>query len=100
MIGVAAALETFRKVLVVDPDAPTRREVRAASEQDGYQVLEADSGAEALRQVEHSHPNLILLEVTLPAGSAFAVCRDLSKMNPPAPAIIMSPPSHHINLWV
>src|SRR5260370_31629543 len=98
MIGVAAALETFRKVLVVDPDAPTRREVRAASEQDGYQVLEADSGAEALRQVEHSHPNLILLEVTLPDGSGFDVCRELRKMDPAVPVIMMSSRSDEIHL--
>src|SRR5258708_656014 len=98
MIGVAAALETFRKVLVVDPDAPTRREVRAASEQDGYQVLEADSGAEALRQVEHSHPNLILLEVTLPDGSGFDVCRELRKMDPAGPVIMMSSRSDVIDV--
>src|SRR5258708_15721626 len=100
MIGVAAALETFRKVLVVDPDAPTRREVRAASEQDGYQVLEADSGAEALRQVEHSHPNLILLEVTLPDGSGFDVCRELRKMDPAVPVIMMSSRSDEIDVVV
>ena len=37
-----SATESSRKVLVVDPDTTTRREVRAACEQDGYQVLEAD----------------------------------------------------------
>jgi len=44
-------VESARKVLIVDPDGPTRREVRAACEQDGYQVLEAEGATEALRQV-------------------------------------------------
>jgi DNA-binding response OmpR family regulator len=97
---VAAVLESFRRVLVVDPDGTTRREVRAACEQDGYQVLEADSGTEALRQVEHSHPNLILLEVTLPDGSGFDVCRELRKMDPAVPVIMMSSRSDEIDVVV
>jgi len=97
---VAAAVESFRKVLVVDPDGTTRREVRAACEQDGYQVLEADGGAEALRQVEHSHPNVILLEVTLPDGSGFDVCRELRKMDPGVPVIMMSSRSDEIDVVV
>jgi DNA-binding response OmpR family regulator len=97
---VATVVETFRKVLVVDPDASTRREVRAACELDGYQVLEADAGAEALRQVEHSHPNLILLEVTLPDGSGFDVCRELRKMDPAVPVIMMSSRSDEIDVVV
>src|SRR5713226_4113238 len=52
-----------RKVLIVDGDSATRRDVRSACAQDGYQVLEADSGAEALRQIESVRPNLVLLEV-------------------------------------
>ena len=97
---MAAALESFRKVLVVDPDGTTRREVRAACEQDGYMVLEADGGAEGLRQVEHSHPNLILLEVTLPDGSGFDVCRELRKMDPAVPVIMMSSRSDEIDVVV
>src|SRR5689334_12619741 len=41
--------ESARQILVVDGDAPTRREVKSACEQDGYHVLEAESGSEALR---------------------------------------------------
>jgi DNA-binding response OmpR family regulator len=97
---VAAVVETFRKVLVVEPEASTRREIRAACEQDGYQVLEADAGAEALRQVETSHPNLILLEVTLPDGSGFDVCRELRKMDAVVPVIMMSARSDEIDVVV
>jgi DNA-binding response OmpR family regulator len=97
---VAAVVETFRKVLIVEPEASTRREIRAACEQDGYQVLEADAGAEALRQVETSHPNLILLEVTLPDGSGFDVCRELRKMDPAVPVIMMSARSDEIDVVV
>jgi DNA-binding response OmpR family regulator len=88
-VAVSTA-ESVRKVLVVDPDAATRREIRSACEQDGYQVLEADGGAEALRHVEHSRPNAVLLEVTLPDAAGFDVCRDLRRLDAAVPVIMMS----------
>lgn len=94
------AVESSRKVLIVDPDPSSRSEIRGACEQDGFQVLEADVGAEAMRQVEHSHPNLILLEVTLPDGSGFDVCRELRKMDPTVPVIMMSTRSDEIDVVV
>ena len=97
---MAVAVDSSRKVLIVDPDVATRREVRAACEQDGYQVLEADGGAEALRQVESSHPNLILLEVTLPDGAGFDVCREVRRMDPAVPMIMMSSRSEEIDVVV
>lgn len=79
-----------RKVLIVDGDAATRRDVRAACAQDGYQVIEADTGAEALRQVEAMRPNLVLLEVALPDASGYDVCRELRKKDTAVPVIMMS----------
>jgi DNA-binding response OmpR family regulator len=97
---MAAVVDTTRKVLIVDPDVASRREVRAACEQDGYQVLEADGGGEAIRQVESSHPNVILLEVTLPDGAGFDVCREVRKMDPSVPVIMMSSRSDEIDVVV
>ena len=97
---MSVAVESSRKVLIVDPDAATRREVRLACEQDGFQVLEAEGGAEALRQVEQSHPSLILLEVTLPDGAGFDVCRELRKMDPTVPVIMLSSRSEEIDVVV
>jgi DNA-binding response OmpR family regulator len=97
---VAVAIESARKVLVVDPDAQTRREIKGACEQDGYQVVEADAGSEALRQVEHSRPNIVLLEITLPDGAGFDICRELRKMDPLVPVIMMSSRSDEIDVVV
>jgi DNA-binding response OmpR family regulator len=77
-------------VLIVDAEAATRRDVRAACAQDGYQVMEADTGAEGLRQVEAMRPNLVLLEVVLPDASGYDVCRELRKKDTAVPVIMMS----------
>jgi DNA-binding response OmpR family regulator len=89
-----------RKVLVVDGDSATRRDVRAAVAQDGYQVVEADTGAEGLRQVEALRPSLVLLEVTLPDASGFDVCRELRKKDAAVPVIMMSSRSDEIDAVV
>ena len=89
-----------RKVLIVDGDAATRREVRAACTQEGYQVLEADNGAEGLKQVDAARPSLVLLEVALPDASGFDVCRELRKKDSAVPVIMMSSRSDEIDAVV
>jgi two-component system alkaline phosphatase synthesis response regulator PhoP len=89
-----------RKVLIVDGDAATRREVRAACTQDGYQVIEADNGAEGLKQVDAARPSLVLLEVALPDASGFDVCRELRKKDSAVPVIMMSSRSDEIDAVV
>ena len=97
---MGAAVDSARKVLVAEPDSMTRREVRHACEQDGYQVIEADSGGEALRQVEAARPNIVLLEVTLPDAAGFDVCRELRKIDASVPVIMMSSRSDEIDVVV
>ncbi len=87
---MAQVSDGARKVLLVDPDAASRREVRSACAQDGYQVVEADTGAEGLRQLESARPSLVLLEVALPDASGFDVCRELRKKDAATPVIMMS----------
>jgi DNA-binding response OmpR family regulator len=97
---MAAAVDTARKVLVVEPDGTTRREIKSACEQDGYQVLEVDTGSDALKQVEQSRPNVVLLEVTLPDGAGFDICRELRKIDTAVPVIMMSSRSDEIDVVV
>ncbi len=89
-----------RKLLVVDGDSATREDVRSAVAQDGYQVVEAETGAEGLRQVDALHPSLVLLEVTLPDASGFDICRELRKKDTAVPVIMMSSRSDEIDAVV
>jgi DNA-binding response OmpR family regulator len=97
---MASAPESSRKVLVAEPDSATRRDIRLACEQDGYQVVEADSGAEALRQVEQVRPSIVLLEVTLPDAAGFDICRELRKIDTGVPVIMMSARADEIDVVV
>ena len=89
-----------RKVLVVDPEPAVRREVRQACEQDGFEVAEAESGADALREFEEGKPSIIVLEVTLPDLSGFDVCREIRKTDTSTPILMVSSRSDEIDVVV
>jgi DNA-binding response OmpR family regulator len=97
---VVSVAESPRKVLVVDADESTRQEIRVACAQDGYQVVEAESGADALRELGTAHPSLVLLEVALPDASGFDVCRELRRTDAVVPVIMMSARSDEIDVVV
>ena len=65
------------KILVVD-DSPTELSLtRNALMGNGFQVLTAADGEEALLLAASEHPDLILLDVILPKKNGFQVCRQL-----------------------
>ncbi len=45
----------------------------------GYNVETANSGAEALRKVDSISPDLIILDVMMPAMDGYAVCRRIKE---------------------
>ena len=66
-----------KKVLVVDDDKKTVELVKLYLERDGYQVLTAYDGIEALRLARQRCPNLIVLDLMLPDIDGLEVCRIL-----------------------
>jgi CheY-like chemotaxis protein len=65
------------RVLVVDDDAWLRPLLAELLSEEGYEVLEADSGSEALRRVREQHPDLVVLDVQLGWSSGLAVLDEL-----------------------
>jgi two-component system alkaline phosphatase synthesis response regulator PhoP len=66
-----------KKVLVVDDDVKTVELVKLYLNRDGYQVLTAYNGIEALRLTRESSPDLIVLDLMLPDIDGLEVCRIL-----------------------
>ncbi len=64
-------------VMVVDDDFSARLQVRFTLENEGYEVVEAASGQEALDIFRENPPDLILLDVIMPEMDGFATCRAL-----------------------
>lgn len=64
-------------ILVVDDHIPNIDVLRSFLEREGYRVLPASSGPEALARVQQDKPDLILLDVLMPDMDGFTVCRML-----------------------
>lgn len=65
------------KVLVADDEPSIRDLVRIMLEGEGYEVVVASNGVEALRKAEAWMPDLILLDVMMPAKDEWEVARIL-----------------------
>lgn len=69
------------KILVVE-DEPSQREVLAYNlKAEGFLVISADNGEDALLLVEEEEPDLILLDWMMPNLSGIEVCRRLKSCN-------------------
>ena len=66
---------TGKKVLIVDDDVKTVDLVKLYLHRDGYRVLTAYDGDEALRLARKDRPDLIVLDLMLPGIDGLAVCR-------------------------
>ena len=65
------------RVLIVEDERDIRELVVHHLKREGYQVSVAASGEEALRQVQASPPDLVLLDLMMPAMNGLEVCRRL-----------------------
>lgn len=71
--------------MVVDDEATIREVVRKYLELDGYKVLEAATGTQALDLLHEQRPNLIVLDLMLPGIDGFAITRTLRQSDEFAP---------------
>ena len=65
------------KILVVDDEPDTLNLVKMILEGEGYQVISASDGDEALQKVEVDEPSFILLDLVMPGKSGLEVCKIL-----------------------
>jgi two-component system, OmpR family, KDP operon response regulator KdpE len=64
-------------ILVVDDEPQIRRVMRTTLSSNGYSVVEAKSGEEALEMVRKERPELVLLDVNMPGMGGLETCREI-----------------------
>jgi two-component system cell cycle response regulator DivK len=67
----------MKTVLIADDKATSRELVRTVLEKNGYAVVEAADGIEALRNARESKPDLIILDLHMPGLDGFDVVREI-----------------------
>lgn len=76
------------KVLVVEDESPIRKFLSINLNREGFEVLEAASGEEALEIIRRVQPRVVVLDIMLPGIDGFEVCQSIRK-NIPNIVIIM-----------
>ncbi|HEX9582154.1 MAG TPA: type II/IV secretion system protein [Gemmatimonadales bacterium] len=75
--GERKAMAANPRVLLVDDEDMLRRVMRDLLERDGYAVVEARDGVEALDQVDRHAPDIIVLDLNLPGLDGYGVLSHL-----------------------
>lgn len=62
------------KVMVVDDSATIRRTAESLLSREGYTVITADDGFEALPKIVEQHPDIIFLDIMMPRLDGYQAC--------------------------
>ncbi len=80
----------MRTLLLADDNGPIREHCRAALEDEGYRVIEARDGAEALGACEEVQPDLVVLDICMPRMSGLDALERLKSTAPDLPVILFT----------
>ena len=70
------------KILVADDDPITRESLEACLKPEGFEVVLAQNGAEALQLWRKHRPDLLCLDIMMPQTSGYEVCREVRLTQP------------------
>ena len=83
-------MKAMSKVLIVEDDVTLARTLCDGFEGEGYTVFVAEDGTTGLRLASSKGPDVMILDVMLPAASGFDLCRQLRKSGNRVPIIFLS----------
>lgn len=79
-----------KTILIVDDEASIRQSLGAILADEGYEILTAMSGEDALKVIEEELPNLVLLDIWLPGMDGIETLKAIKAEHPQLRVIIMS----------
>ncbi len=83
-------MNTPWRLLLIEDDAAVAESLTDALEQEGYEVVWMASGREGIDHARTGHPHLIILDVRLPDGSGFDVCRQMRSLKLHQPILMLT----------
>lgn len=79
-----------RRILAVDDTADNLLLLQVFLEAEGFEVEVANSGSTALNRLEHSLPDLVLLDVMMPGMNGLEVTQEIRSSNHTLPILLIS----------
>ena len=93
------------RILVVDDEADIVESIRFNLEAEGYDVMTAADGAQALEKARREHPDLIVMDVMMPIENGYRVARllsedyDAGRLAKRIPVILLTARSSEQDVW-
>ena len=78
------------RVLLVEDDDDNRELMTEVLEADGYEVVTAASGAEALRRLSEQRMDVVVTDVGMPGMGGLEVARGAKKVAPDVPVVVVT----------
>ena len=78
------------RVLVAEDDRFTREGLAELLESEGYNVVTAADGSEAIERFESHRPDFVCLDIMMPNQSGYEACRRIRKLSRDVPIIFIS----------
>ena len=80
----------MKKILLVDDDESIQLLYQEELREEGYDVVSAMNGEEALEQFRQEEPDLVILDIQMPGLNGIEVLRQLKMINSAIPVILSS----------
>src|SRR5215467_14373860 len=77
-------------VLIIDDEEEIRESIELLLSSDGLSTDTAATGEEGLRKIEDHHYDLVLLDLMLPGKSGMEIQRDIKRIDPTLPVVIIT----------
>jgi DNA-binding response OmpR family regulator len=86
-----------KNILLIEDDPAVALSLRKGLERDGYEVVWKSQGEDGISYAQRRPPHLIILDVRLPDGSGFDICRRMRQAGMHQPILILTAQSDEID---
>ena len=78
------------KILIVDDAEFLRVRLNKILDTEGYEVLQAENGCKAVTVYKDAHPDVVLMDVTMPEMDGLAALKEIVSFDPKAKVVMLT----------
>lgn len=78
------------KVLIVDDAEFLRVRLTKILSTEGYEVFQAENGVKAVATYQESHPDVVLMDVTMPEMDGLTALKEIIQLDPKAKVVMLT----------
>jgi two-component system chemotaxis response regulator CheY len=78
------------KILIVDDAEFLRVRISKMLSGEGFEIMEADNGAKAVSMYKSTHPDLVLMDITMPEMDGLTALKEIRSFDPKARVVMLT----------